>query len=290
MHGAETAAGGAASNSRTGVHPGRNDHRGRVGPDCHGGGFDRRRRGPEEHQHRRGPERRRKRRAIHFDAIGVAVQSGGIGSVVAVDSSGSQLWVYAPNGVPTGNAMDRCHRASCGRYERHAGNDHGRGWHRPSPRGQPRFRAWANGIVRTCSRSFGLLGAGRHRLDGPGGDERQLDQPAVGQPGVPHRDRGAGPRHAERGRNRPPTSRTRTATRRDAARMQSRLKDTPLHAEVETPRSDGFGPALVRHGGLRRPRARAGPLLDNETQAGGFAGPDLSWDDRSGPGETHASQ
>jgi prepilin-type N-terminal cleavage/methylation domain-containing protein len=42
-----------------------------------------------------------------LNAIEVAVQSGGIGSVVAVDSTGSQLWVYAPNGVPTGNATER---------------------------------------------------------------------------------------------------------------------------------------------------------------------------------------
>ncbi len=41
-----------------------------------------------------------------LDAIEVAVQSGGIGSVVAVDSTGSELWVYAPNGVPTGNATE----------------------------------------------------------------------------------------------------------------------------------------------------------------------------------------
>jgi prepilin-type N-terminal cleavage/methylation domain-containing protein len=41
-----------------------------------------------------------------IDAIEVAIQSGGVGSVVAVDSTGSQLWVYAPNGVRTGNAMD----------------------------------------------------------------------------------------------------------------------------------------------------------------------------------------
>jgi type II secretory pathway pseudopilin PulG len=39
-----------------------------------------------------------------LNEIGIAVQSAGIGSVVAVDSSGSQLWVYAPNGVPTGKS------------------------------------------------------------------------------------------------------------------------------------------------------------------------------------------
>ncbi len=46
-----------------------------------------------------------------LNAIGVAVQSGGIGSIVAVDSTGSQLWVYAPNGVPTGNSTEPM--ASC---------------------------------------------------------------------------------------------------------------------------------------------------------------------------------
>ena len=39
-----------------------------------------------------------------LNEIGIAVQSAGIGSVVAVDGSGSQLWVYAPNGVPTGKS------------------------------------------------------------------------------------------------------------------------------------------------------------------------------------------
>ena len=36
-------------------------------------------------------------------AIGAAIGTGGTNSTVAVDSTGTQLWVYDPNGVPTGN-------------------------------------------------------------------------------------------------------------------------------------------------------------------------------------------
>jgi prepilin-type N-terminal cleavage/methylation domain-containing protein len=39
-----------------------------------------------------------------FDEIGTAVRSGGTNSTVAVDSTGTQLWIYDPNGVPSGNA------------------------------------------------------------------------------------------------------------------------------------------------------------------------------------------
>jgi type II secretory pathway pseudopilin PulG len=39
-----------------------------------------------------------------LNEIGIAVHSAGTNSVVAIDSTGTQLWVYDPNGfVPTGN-------------------------------------------------------------------------------------------------------------------------------------------------------------------------------------------